>query len=206
MKKFWFFFYGLPNIFGLIGLLIGLITQLILMLSSTLGGLLYWLPICLLLYALGWLLGWWIQDNDANLHFAQTQTAEQIEHELQQLLAHIKPRIPPQAYEHVKNIQTSVLSVLPHLVAGQFADQNLYTVKQAVFDYLPTTLENYLRLPTVYANMHPVNQGKTAKTLLIEQLATLDDALLKVTHNIFAHDVQALLANQRFLQTRLNDG
>lgn len=203
MNKFWYFFYGLPNIFGLILMLIGLLGQLGLMLLSSRGGLAYWLPICMLLYLVGWIVGWWVQDNEADLHFEQTLTAEQIESELRQLLKRIKSRVPAEAYTLVQSIQTSVLSVLPHLVSGQFANQDLYTVKQAVFDYLPTTLENYLRLPTAYANMHPLDNGKTAKTLLIEQLRMLDEGLSQVTHSIYSNDAQALLSNQRFLQSRL---
>lgn len=205
MKKFWFFFYGLPNIFGMALLLVCLFLQLALMLLTPQGGLSYgyWLSLCVLLYAAGWVIGWWVQDNNADLQFERTVTAEDIADELQKLTKQIKGRIPEPALNHVQRIETSVLSVLPHIVSGEFANQDLHTVKQAVFDYLPTTLESYLRLPTAYATMYAIENGKTAKMLLIEQLSLLDKAVEDITHSILKNDAQALLANQRFLQSRI---
>ncbi len=207
MNKFWFFFYGLPNIYGLAFSLIGLFLQAALMISGnalpTLFWIPLWIPLCLGLYLLGWIMGWWVQNNQADLQFERTVTAEDIANELKKLSKQVKGRIPDAAYTHVQNIEALVLSVLPHLVSGKFANQDLHTVKQAVFDYLPTTLENYLRLPTAYANMHPLDNGKTAKTLLIEQLVLLDNGLQDITHSIFKNDAQSLLANQRFLQSRI---
>lgn len=201
--RFWLFFYGLPNILGMGLLLLGLLGQLVLMLLSTHGGLAYWLAICGLLYVAGWLMGWWLQDTDANLTFEQTLTREQIESEMMQLLRRVKGRIPEPAYALVTDIQTSVLGLLPHLVSGKVFNQDLHTVKQTVFDYLPSTLENYLKLPSAYANLHPVHDGKTAKVLLLEQLTLMDSGLKDITHSIYQQDSQALLVNQRFLEQKL---
>lgn len=202
MQRMWFWFYGLPNILGLLLLLLGLLLQLALM-QTPAGGLPYWLPMCVLLYVLGWIVGWWRQDDNADLHFSQTLDIEATQEALKHMRRQVTGRIPDAAHEHLLNIEKLVLSILPQLMDTQLVSHDLYTVKQTVFDYLPTTLENYLRLPTAYATLHPINAGKTAKTLLIEQLTLIDDSLQQIQHNLFSDDSQALLANQRFLQQRL---
>lgn len=202
MKNFWLFFYSLPNILGLAGLFLGLLAQIALLVSASNGLLAWWLviPAC---YVFGWLLGFIVQKKEAQLQFQQHLTAEEITEQLTKLLKKVKNRISPEAYVHLQSIQTSVQSVLPHLVAGQFGNQELFTIKQTVFDYLPTTLENYLKLPPAYTAIHVIQDGKTAKVLLNEQLALIDNTMQKVVHNIVSDDAQALLVNQRFLQSRL---
>lgn len=206
MQRFWLFFYDLPNIFGLACLLMALIGYVV---FAVMGGdfisALVMLFVVLLAYPLGWLLGFLVRKPEAVLQFQQTLTAEQITDELNRLLKKVHNRISPEAYEHLQNIQSSILSVLPQLVAGRFGDQDLFTIKKTVFDYLPTTLENYLKLPSAYASMHVIQEGKTAKVLLTEQLTLIDTSMQQVVHNIYNNDAQDLLVNQRFLESRLNE-
>lgn len=206
MQRFWLFFYDLPNIFGLAFLLLALMGYVA---FAVMGGdftsALVMLVGVLLAYPLGWLLGFIVRKPEAVLQFQQNLTAEQITDELNRLLRKVKNRITPEAYQHLEHIQTAILSVLPQLVAGRFGNQDLFTIKKTVFDYLPTTLENYLKLPTAYANMHVIQDGKTAKTLLTEQLAMIDTSMQQVVHSIYNDDAQDLLVNQRFLENRLKE-
>lgn len=204
MQRFWLFFYGLPNIFGLAFLLIALISYVWLALTTNdISSTMVFLVAVILAYPLGWLFGFLIRKKDDILHFQQTLTAEQITDELNRLMHTVKNRISPDSYTHLQNIQSSIMSVLPQLVAGRFANQDLFTIKKTVFDYLPATLENYLKLPSVYASMHVVQDGKTPKMLLNEQLALIDNSMQQVVHSIYNEDAQALLVNQRFLEHRL---
>lgn len=206
VNKFWFFFYGWPNIVGMALMLLGLAVHIALMALSPKGGLLYWWVMVLGLYVLGWLVGWFFQNNDADLHFRQALTAEQIKAELDSLVRKIAKRVPEEALSHVKSIRESVAAVLPQIVAGSFGSHDLFTIKKTVFNYLPETLENYLRLPTVYANVHPIQNGKTAKTLLVEQLTIIDTTMSEVVQNIYNQDAQALLVNEKFLKSRFEVG
>lgn len=204
MQRFWLFFYGLSNIFGLAFLLIALISYVWLALTTNdISSTMVFLVAVILAYPLGWLFGFLIRKKDDMLHFQQTLTAEQITDELNRLMHKVKNRVSPDSYTHLQNIQSSIMSVLPQLVAGRFANQDLFTIKKTVFDYLPTTLENYLKLPSVYASMHVVQDGKTPKMLLNEQLALIDNSMQQVVHSIYNEDAQALLVNQRFLENRL---
>lgn len=206
MQRFWLFFYDLPNIFGLAFLLIGLIGYMVFaLISGDISSTLVMLVAVILSYPLGWLLGFILRRKEAVLQFEQTLTAEQITDELNRLLKSVHNRISPEAYEHLQSIQSSILSVLPQLVAGRFGNQDLFTIKKTVFDYLPTTLENYLKLPSAYASMHVIQDGKTAKTLLNEQLTMIDTSMQQVVHSIYNNDAQDLLVNQRFLEGRLKE-
>lgn len=204
MQRFWLFFYGLPNILGMTGLLIGLLIYMLVVATSALttGIMLLLALIPILCYGFMALVGILLQKPEAKLQFEQTLNAEQIRDELEKLLKRVKSRIAPDAYNHLENIQASMLSVLPQLVAGRFGNHDLFTLKQMVLQYLPTTLENYLKLPPAYASIHPIQDGKTAKVLLTEQLTLMDTALQRVVHNIVQDDAQALLVNQRFLQQK----
>ncbi len=206
MRRFWLFFYDLPNIFGLACLLLALIGYVVfVVMVGDFASALVMLFVVLLAYPLGWLLGFIVRKPETVLQFEQTLTAEQISEELNRLLKKVHNRISPEAYEHLQNIQNSVLSVLPQLVSGRFGNQDLFTIKKTVFDYLPTTLENYLKLPSAYANRHVIQDGKTAKMLLTEQLSLIDTSMQQVVHSIYNEDAQDLLVNQRFLENRLNE-
>jgi hypothetical protein len=46
-------------------------------------------------------------------------------------------------------------------------------VRQTALEFLPEALQHFLKLPPAFANVHPLKDGKTAKTLLLEQLDLL---------------------------------
>lgn len=201
-SKYWLFFYGWPNIFGMAAVVIAALADVLIIKFTSIS---FWLALLLvpLFYIAGWLLGTIMQPPDAQLRFNQHLTEEQITQQLDKLLKQVKNRISPEAYAHLQNIQQSVLTVLPQMASGRFGNQDLFTIKKTVFDYLPTTLENYLKLPSMYANHHIIQDGKTASTLLNEQLTLIDTTMQQVVHNIYNEDAQALLVNERFLQQRL---
>lgn len=204
MTRFWFFFYSLGNIVGMALALLGLIVHLLLVIFSAKGGVLYWPIIVFGLYVFGWLVGYMLEDNDADLTFRNALTEEEIRNELDKLIKKIRKRVPAEALEHVVNIKEAVFTVLPDLLTGSaIGNHDLFTVKKTVFDYLPETLERYLKLPNVYAKLHKLQGGKTANTLLIEQLTVIDNTMQDIVKNIYAKDANQLMANQRFLEQRL---
>jgi hypothetical protein len=103
---------------------------------------------------------------------------------------------------HLASVRSSVAEVLPRLVGGRHFDNDLYTVRETVLRYLPETLANYVALPPVFRTTHSLKEGKTARQLLGEQLALLDDKLLEIVANVAGADAQALLANGQFLEMK----
>jgi hypothetical protein len=77
-------------------------------------------------------------------------------------------------------------------------------VRETVLRYLPETLANYVALPPAFRTTHVLKDGKTARQLLDEQLALLDDKLREVVANVAASDANALIANGQFLEMKFN--
>ena len=78
----------------------------------------------------------------------------------------------------------------------------LFAVERTVTDYLPTTLNAYLRLPKAYASTRVIRSGKTASALLGEQLDLIDEKMQEVAEAVAKDDVGKLLAQGRFLEER----
>ncbi len=82
--------------------------------------------------------------------------------------------------------------------------EHVVTLVNAVTRDLPGTVKNYLRLPTAFASMHIVENGKTSKQLLLEQLDILDGQLGKIATNIYKDDAEALVTNGWFLKEKFH--
>ena len=167
-----------------------------------------WLLITAGLYGVGWLLGRsWGSAPEIERRIADSLTLEETLEHLGRLVAGAQPHLTPAMRSHLDSVQASVSEVLPQLVGARSAggaDSDLYTVRETVLRYLPETLANYLALPPVFRTTHVLKDGKTARQLLGEQLALLDDKLREIVANVARADAQALLSNGRFLEMKFS--
>ena len=160
-----------------------------------------WLPITAGLYAVGWLLG--RRPPALEQHIEQSLSVEQTLDRLDGLIRQASPHLVEEMRRSLASIRSSVAEVLPRLLgAGGSAGNDLFTVRETVLSYLPGTLANYVALPPAFRTSHVLADGKTARQLLVEQLALLDKQLQEVVANVAASDAQALLANGAFLRQR----
>jgi hypothetical protein len=111
----------------------------------------------------------------------------------------ITGRVPPEVMAKVLKIRQTILGILPR--SGNFApgSPELFVVERTATDYLPTSLRAYLNLPRAYATLHQVQDGKTPKQILLDQLTLLEAKMDEVADNIHRNDSDRLLANGRFL-------
>jgi hypothetical protein len=188
------FLYGNANITGCALALFGPV----LMFAGVIGP--GWLAITAGLYAVGYLLA--RRTPDIERHIEDSISAEETMQRLDRLVGQARPHLGPELVGHLDSVRSSVAEVLPRLVNARTHDADLYTVRETVLRYLPETLANYVALPPVFRNRHPVKEGKTAKQLLGEQLALLDEKMREIVANVATSDAQALLANGRFLETK----
>jgi hypothetical protein len=108
-------------------------------------------------------------------------------------------RVPDEVVAKVSSIQDTILTLLPrveHLPAGS---EDLFIVQRTALEYLPTALEAYLNLPRAYATLKPVENGKTASQVLLDQLTLLEGKMNEISDDIARNDSDRLLANGRFL-------
>jgi hypothetical protein len=117
----------------------------------------------------------------------------------------VAPQLQPAMLARLESIRGSVAEVLPRLVGNDTVDESLYTVRETIVRYIPETLANYLALPPVFRLTRVLKDGKTARDLLLEQLAMVDDQMKEVVGNVARGDVDALLANGQFLEARFRD-
>jgi len=195
-NRLWAFLYGYPN---MAGCLLGL-AGIGLYFAGFIGR--GWLAITAGLYALGWVAAWTLLP-EPGAGLAAAARREDLKEELENLVGRSVRLLPAAAGTTLERIRDLTLELLGRLREGQplFVEQ-AHHIEQTVRNYLPATLESYLRLPRLYARMHVIKDGRTAEALLQEQLITLEAGLGKLLENVAADDAQALLANGRFLEAK----
>ncbi len=98
----------------------------------------------------------------------------------------------------------SLRDTLPLLEKQAVGDRTAYTLRQTILDYLPVTLDNYLRLPRAYRQMHKLGDGRTPRQVFVAQLNTLNEEVQSSLTALAENDTQQLLANERFLADRFS--
>lgn len=162
----------------------------------------WWFPIVAALYGLGWvaLPG----DKELQLQVHQEATQANLIEGLEELIRQSRKRLPSEAVDRLLHIRQVVVDVAPKLFSGEVAMTYAISLVNAVSRDLPQTVKNYLHLPTAFATMHSVDNGRTCKQLFLEQLDILGDQLSKIAENIYRDDAEALVVNGKFLQEKFH--
>lgn len=195
-RKLLLYLYSTPNITGSTLALVGILLYF----AGLIGGVL-WIPIIIGLYLIGWLVGSQIFGGaEAGVRKLEDELSlEEMKAQLERLAWQSKRKLPKEIADKVESIKDSIISVLPTLASYERGDYNLFNIRQTALEYLPEAIENYLKLPPAYANYHPVQNGKTARQLLLEQLTLLDEEMQDIVENISSNDTQKLIVHGRFL-------
>jgi hypothetical protein len=155
------------------------------------------------LYGAGWAVGWaGRRAPEVERRIEDSLTVEQTLAHLDRLVQQVQPQLSADMQAHLASVRTSVAEVLPRLVGARSHDADLFTVRETVLRYLPETLANYVALPPAFRSTQALKDGKTARQLLAEQLALLDEKMREIVANVSSADAQALLANGKFLEMK----
>ena len=194
MRTFTLFLYSNKNIVGSLLALLGLAAWGLGFIGA------FALPIVVGLYALGVLV---TPRTRYELALEQGQTDEQIRAQLRALLQKTKKRLPEDLQSKAQNISSKILELLPLLHTFENGgNREAFNVKQTALDYLPSTLENYLNLPTAYARLHVGADGKTPQQMLGNQLELLEKSLGETERLLLEGDLQKMQVNGRFLEDK----
>jgi hypothetical protein len=132
-----------------------------------------------------------------------TQDTHDITDGLTRLLGSIRNRVADDVYNEVGSICRSIVETLPQNGTGiDPADPNVNLIRQTALNYLPQALDAYLAIPRMYAEGRPVQDGKTAHDILMDQLKLMDSKMKEMANAIAQNDTERLLANARFVQER----
>ena len=188
--------YGLPNMVGMVLAIAGIVLFIAGVISGTLV-----VPIVVGLYLIGALL----TPRPKGLDLAGVNGAldtGRLKKMLDQIADQSRRRLPQELFAKVDAIRTTIVDMLPRLETTSMSRDDLFAVERTVTDYLPTTLNAYLRLPKAYASTRVIRSGKTASALLGEQLDLIDEKMQEVAEAVAKDDVGKLLAQGRFLEER----
>jgi hypothetical protein len=191
-QRFVKYLYSTKNIVGSVLALIGLV----LFFTGVVGAL--WPVIVIGLYLIGVLVAPGTASIDLRSGFDPDDVRKALDHEVHV----VSGRVPAEVFAKVQNIQQIILGILPRSGALPPGSPELFVVERTATDYLPTALESYLNLPRAYATLHPVQDGKTPKQVLLDQLALLETKMGEVADDVHRNDTDRLLANGRFLEER----
>ncbi len=157
----------------------------------------WWLLIVAGLYAAGWL----IAPENRKIEFALRKESDRdaLTDCLEDLVRQTKKRLPAEARTLIDSIRQTVQAITVRMNDGTLSPEQKAIIINSVTRDLPNTVSNYLRLPAAYANVHVVDNGRTCRALLIEQLSILDTQLKKIADGIYRDDADALILNGRIL-------
>jgi len=109
---------------------------------------------------------------------------------------------PAVVRSRVVRIDRTIRETLPKLPQLGWGSSDAYAVVATATDYLPEAVGGYLRLPRDWANSRPIEGGKTALMLLIDQLELLASTMTKMFDAANRADAEALIAHGRFLEAK----
>lgn len=110
--------------------------------------------------------------------------------------------LPSVVRSRAARVTSLVRKTLPRLGSLGLGSYDSYSVVATATDYLPEAIGAYLRLPRDWADSRPVENGKTALLLLIDQLDLLGATMQKIYDAANSADAAALITHGRFLQER----
>ena len=96
----------------------------------------------------------------------------------------------------------AIRRTLPRLGLLGLGSYDSYSVVATATDYLPEAIGAYLRLPRDWADSRPLEGGKTALLLLIDQLDLLSSTMEQIYNAANTTDAAALITHGRFLQEK----
>jgi hypothetical protein len=102
----------------------------------------------------------------------------------------------------VARVDRLVRESLPRLSEMGLGSADAYAVVATATSYLPEAVAGYLRLPRDWADTRPIDGGRTALMVLVDQLELLGSTMEKVLDAAIRQDAQALVAHARFLEAK----
>lgn len=114
----------------------------------------------------------------------------------------VEAKASPLIRLRVDRIDRLVRATLPRLAALGLGSADAYAVVATATSYLPEAVAGYLRLPRDWADTRPIDAGRTALMMLVDQLELLGSTMDKVLDAANRSDAAALIAHGRFLQAK----
>jgi hypothetical protein len=109
---------------------------------------------------------------------------------------------PSVVRSRVARVDRTIRETLPKLPQLGWGSSDAYAVVATATDYLPEAVGGYLRLPRDWADSRPIEGGRTALMVLVDQLELLASTMSKMLDAANRADAEALIAHGRFLEAK----
>ncbi|RAM64658.1 hypothetical protein RB25_03320 [Herbaspirillum rubrisubalbicans] len=192
--RFLLFLYGSPN---LLGCVFALPIPLLYLVGYFGADALVLTPFA---YLIGWLLS--IDDKKTGNKILKEAQEHPLSQTIDKLLEQSGSRLPTEVVEKLQAMDRIVDDLALRAQSGSISMEHSIELINTVTRNLPQTLGNYLKLPPLFAEIHRMEDGKTCKQLLMEQLDLLTAELEQLSASINAGDAQSLIANGKFLREK----
>ncbi|PPK95368.1 hypothetical protein CLV92_106189 [Kineococcus xinjiangensis] len=114
------------------------------------------------------------------------------------------PDLPPGAVATVLDIAATVRPLLARAAEPGADARVVHDLHALAGEYLPTALEDYLRLPPDVAAAPTATTGRTPAEELTEQLELLREGAAGLRSDLHAADAERLSTQRRFLETKFH--
>ena len=161
-----------------------------------------WLPVVAALYGIGALVAPSNKAKGGVDGVGGTFDRQQVVDSLADLQKQMHGKVPADIEAKVQKITLTIQSILPKAGRLSGGSQQLFVLQRTATDYLPTTVHAYLDLPRDYAETKPIEGANTAHQVVSRQLDVLAAQINDVVDAANRGDVDALLAQGRFLDEK----
>ena len=126
----------------------------------------------------------------------------QVEKAMSREISEMSGRVPPDIILRVQRIELIIRAqILPRLDGLPPGSLDLYLVERTARGYLPTAVDQYLRLAIAAAASQP-HGSEAARAALIDQLNLLEAEMRRIADGLQRTDMDRMLAHRRFLSER----
>lgn len=129
-----------------------------------------------------------------------------VERALTAVDARVTRGVPPEFAAAVRNITGRIRELLTRVEVQPAGSEDVYVLRRMATDYLPATLDAYLRLPADQQMRPQGPEGRSPYEVAASQVALLDRTLLDIESAMVKGDHDELSVHGRFLEERFGTG
>ena len=121
---------------------------------------------------------------------------------LDALTLRVRDHAAPEVVKAVAKVRTTLLTLAEKIDELPAGSEDAFILKRTATNYLPSTLDTYLALPSDFAEHQGVDGTATPKDVLLKELALMSAKLADIGEAINKGDADRFMANARFLTDR----
>ena len=137
---------------------------------------------------------------------ARVPTGAELLDQIDRIGPQVQGKVPSMVQFRVEKITATLRDTIPRLNQLGGGSRDAHSVMATVTSYLPEALGAYLRLPRSFADRRPIEGGKTALLVLIDQLDLLSATMDDIFEAVCRSDAEALVAHGQFLAEKFGHG